>query len=135
MMRKQFLRLAALSGFTAVILGAFGAHALENYISTDSIDSFNTGVRYQFIHTIMLAIIGVLGHFGRKSYLWYAGWLFFVGIILFSGSIYLLSVKEIIDFGAWLGIVTPIGGTLFLAGWVCFFWATYSSFDRSQRPE
>lgn len=134
-MRKQLLQMAAVFGFTAVILGAFGAHTLESYISPKNLETFETGVRYHFIHTLMIALIGVLSHFGRKKMLKYAAWLFAFGIILFSGSIYLLSIREIIDLGGWLGPITPIGGTLLAGGWICFFIATFQSFDRSYRPE
>ena len=133
-MRKLYLRMAAIFGFTAVILGAFGAHSLESYVSPEALDTFDTGVRYQFYHAVMIGIIGALTHFGRKKMLNYAVWLFSIGIVLFSGSIYLLSIKEIIDLGSWLGPITPIGGTLFIVGWGCLFASTFYNFDRSMRP-
>jgi len=133
-MRKLLLRLAAVMGITAVMLGAFGAHALKNYVSLENVNTFETGVRYHLLHAIMIGMIGVLSHFGRKKSLYYAAWFFTGGIILFSGSIYLLSIREIVDFGSWLGPITPIGGTLFIAGWALLFVSTYHSFDRSQKP-
>jgi uncharacterized membrane protein YgdD (TMEM256/DUF423 family) len=125
MENNPFLRLAAILGLIAVVLGAFGAHRLEMLISPERIETFETGVRYQFYHTIMIALIGVLLHF-REIKIWRtAAWLFVIGIILFSGSIYLLAIREIVDLGSWLGPITPIGGTLFIAGWTCLLIGTF----------
>ncbi|HKK74675.1 MAG TPA: DUF423 domain-containing protein [Saprospiraceae bacterium] len=121
----SFIRLAAIFGALAVILGAFGAHSLERLISPDALDTFETGIRYHFYHTIMIALVGVLLH-SRPIKIWRtAAWLFAVGILLFSGSIYLLSIREIVDLGSWLGPITPIGGTFFIAGWVCLLVGTF----------
>lgn len=124
MEKNPFIQLAAIFGFLAVVLGAFGAHRLEMLISAEHIETYQTGVRYQFYHTIMIALIGVLLHFREKKIWRTAAWLFAIGIVLFSGSIYLLSIREIVNLGSWLGPITPIGGTFFIAGWVCLFIGT-----------
>ena len=116
MNNAPFIRLAAILGALAVILGAFGAHSLERLISPDSLETFETGVRYHFYHTIMIALVAVLLHIREIKIRRTAAWLFAIGILLFSGSIYLLSIREIVNLGSWLGPITPIGGTLFIAG-------------------
>lgn len=125
MNHAPFIRLAAILGALAVILGAFGAHSLEQLISPESLETFDTGVRYHFYHTIMIALIAVLLHFREKKIWRTAAWLFALGIVLFSGSIYLLSIREIVDLGSWLGPITPIGGTFFIAGWICLLIGTF----------
>ena len=114
-MANPFLLMGALSCGVAVGLGAFGAHALKDVLSPDALATFETGVRYQFYHS--LGILGV-------ALLWFrlqntriatlAGWLFLVGIVLFSGSLYLLAITGI----RWIGAFTPIGGLAMIAGWV-----------------
>jgi uncharacterized membrane protein YgdD (TMEM256/DUF423 family) len=94
-------------GFLGVAAGAFGAHALRGSLSADRLEIFETAVRYQLIHALALLMAGSLGA-SR------AGWAFFLGIVVFSGSLYLLVLMD----RRWLGAVTPIGGVLFLAGWV-----------------
>jgi uncharacterized membrane protein YgdD (TMEM256/DUF423 family) len=120
-----FIRTAAILGVTGVILGAFGAHALERMVSPENVETFETGVRYHLLHAVMIAVIGVWAQFGYKKALKRAAWCFLIGIILFSGSIYLLSIREIFDLGSWLGPITPIGGTLFIAGWIFLLLASY----------
>lgn len=121
----HFIRLAAILGTLAVILGAFGAHSLEQIISPESLDTFETGIRYHFYHTIMIALTGVLLQQQDKKIWRTAAWLFASGIVLFSGSIYLLSIREIVNLGSWLGPITPIGGTLFIAGWISLLIGTF----------
>jgi uncharacterized membrane protein YgdD (TMEM256/DUF423 family) len=114
-MDKGFLLIGSLAGFTGVALGAFGAHALRGRLSPDMLLVFETGVRYQMYHAVAILIVGlVLGRMGG----WLisaAGWLFTVGIVLFSGSLYLLAFTGV----TMLGAVTPVGGLAFLAGWAC----------------
>ncbi|MEL7123252.1 MAG: DUF423 domain-containing protein, partial [Bacteroidota bacterium] len=132
-MRKNFLRIGGILAALAVILGAFGAHTLEEAIAPDQLEIFKTGVTYQFYHSFAILIVAVLGHFGRKSRLVIAGWLFVGGIILFSGSLYLLAVREVMNLNvAWLGPITPVGGTLFIVGWVFFILATFQEGERKK---
>jgi uncharacterized membrane protein YgdD (TMEM256/DUF423 family) len=113
-MQRAFLIIAAVSGLIAVILGAFGAHALRGKLEPKLLDVFETGVRYQFFHTFALIAVALLIDKLGAAQLVPAGWLFVAGIVLFSGSLYLLAVKS----WKWLGPVTPLGGLLFIAGWV-----------------
>jgi len=111
---KLFLSIAAISGFLAVAIGAFGAHAVKDKLDANMLDVYKTGVQYQFYHTFAIIAIALLMRFFPeiKAFQW-AGWLFVVGIVLFSGSLYALSLSGTTK----LGIVTPFGGLSFLAGW------------------
>jgi uncharacterized membrane protein YgdD (TMEM256/DUF423 family) len=104
----------------AVVFGAFGAHTLKSAISADALATFEVGVRYQMYHALALFAIG-LSSAVSKTIQKNTTLFFIVGTVLFSGSIYLLSLKEILPFepGA-IGFVTPIGGTFFIIGWVYF---------------
>jgi uncharacterized membrane protein YgdD (TMEM256/DUF423 family) len=122
-MHNTFLKAAALLGALAVALGAFGAHALRQKVSEAAVNIFETGVRYQFYHVIALLTVGILFRdFGNKWMVW-AGWLFIAGIILFSGSLYMLTYVKATEkiFYNWIGAITPFGGLAFIAGWVCMF--------------
>ena len=135
-MRKSFMRLGSILAAIAVILGAMASHMLKEHLSPEHIDTFETGVRYQFYHSFAILLVGILYHFGKKSRLNIAGWLFFSGIILFSGSLYILSIQETLSLKmSWLGPVTPIGGTLFIAGWIFLFLSTYQHGERKKKPE
>jgi uncharacterized membrane protein YgdD (TMEM256/DUF423 family) len=116
-MESTFTALAAIFGFLSVALGAFGAHSLERYFEQHPgrEGTFKTGVQYHQIHA--LALLGVAWASGRWSsgLIPAAGYLFALGILLFSGSLYLLSVTN----RRWLGAITPLGGLAFLAGWAC----------------
>ncbi len=128
-MHKFFLQLASVMGALAVGLGAFGAHALKRIVSDAVLNIFETGVRYQFYHVFALALAGILYRdFTNKWMLW-AGNSFITGIILFSGSLYILtwlktSAKPGYD---WVGIITPFGGLAFIAGWICMFIGLYKA--------
>ncbi|MFJ7977805.1 DUF423 domain-containing protein [Peribacillus sp. NPDC096379] len=117
---KLFIILGAINAFVAVALGAFGAHGLEGKISDKYLATWQTGVQYQMFHAIGLLIIGIL--FGKISspIMNWSGWLMFAGIILFSGSLYVLSVSGI----KVLGAITPLGGVAFLVAWVLLVVAT-----------
>lgn len=111
---KQALVLAGANGFLVVVLGAFGAHILERNISADMLEVFQTGVRYHMFHVLALlacALLSALKNYSR--FIQKAVWSFLAGIILFSGSLYLLAVTGM----TWLGMITPLGGLAFLAGW------------------
>jgi uncharacterized membrane protein YgdD (TMEM256/DUF423 family) len=118
-MDKTFLLLASIFGGLAVALGAFGAHALSDRLTAEQLNTFEIAVRYQFYHA--LALIGVVVALGRwpavGAAAW-AGWLFVAGILIFSGSLYLLVFSGV----RWLGAITPIGGVAFIAGWICLAW-------------
>lgn len=126
-MYKPFLILASVLGAIAVALGAFGAHALKQKLTAEALQIFETGVKYQFYHVFALLIAGMLyQQFGGNSLLW-SGRLFTAGIVLFSGSLYLLSYYK----GSgntsfnWLGAITPFGGLCFIAGWICLAFAVW----------
>jgi len=110
-----FIRLGAVAGFVGVALGAFGAHALRARLSADHLAVFETGVRYQLVHALALMVVGVLIARRPARLTTAAGWCFTLGIALFSGSLYILSIAGTTA----VGIVTPIGGLFFLAGWAC----------------
>jgi len=112
---RIFLRIGALLGFIYVAFGAFGAHALRERLSSDLLAVFETGVRYQMYHALAILIVALfLGRSAKVRAVW-AGWCFVAGIVLFSGSLYVLALTGVAIFGA----VTPIGGLFFLAGWIC----------------
>ncbi len=114
----------------AVALGAFGAHALKEALAPEQLQSFEIGVRYQFYHALATIAVGLILFFRKTPMLLWAGWLFTAGTVLFSGSLYLLSVQDILQLSsAWLGPVTPIGGSLLILGWGAFI---ISSFQENQ---
>ncbi len=99
----------------AVALGAFGAHALKKKLNADMMKVYETGVQYHIAHGLGMLVIGTLGHnLTHSSLAVTAGWLLFVGIILFSGSLYVLSFTGVRKLGA----ITPLGGLAFIAGWI-----------------
>ena len=120
-MDKKILSTGAVLGFIAIILGAFGAHALKKVLDLDQLASFETGVKYQMYHALFLLFLGssnLVSEKVKKSIYF----LVLSGVVLFSGSIYLLATKNIsnVDFGI-IGIVTPIGGLLMIVGWAILF--------------
>lgn len=115
-MAQITLILAAVSGFLAVSFGAFGAHALRNRLDDYALRVFETAVQYQFYHSLaLLAVALLLVRHPQATLLHSSAWLFFIGIVIFSGSLYVLSFTGL----RWLGAVTPIGGLAFVAGWGC----------------
>ena len=114
-MDKTFLRIGAALGFLGVSIGAFGAHVLRARLSTELLAVFETGVRYQMYHVIAILIVAVVVGRGSNRRASWAGWCFVAGIVLFSGSLYVLALSGI----GVLGAITPLGGLFFLAGWVC----------------
>jgi uncharacterized membrane protein YgdD (TMEM256/DUF423 family) len=111
---KIFLILGALNGLLAVALGAFGAHGLEGKLTEKALGTWEKAVTYQMFHTVALFVTGLIGMKLQAGSLNWAGWLFFIGIILFSGSLYLYATSGVKTFA----MITPIGGVLFLIGWV-----------------
>jgi uncharacterized membrane protein YgdD (TMEM256/DUF423 family) len=116
-MEKKIIATAAILGMFAIILGAFGAHALKKILSLDQIATFETGVRYQTYHALFLLLIGIMPDLTRKvkNYIYYFT---LTGVILFSGSIYLLATNTLTSFDfKVIGFVTPIGGFLLILAW------------------
>lgn len=112
------------------MLGAFGAHALKSKITSDQLQVFETGVRYQFYHSLALLVVGLISLKFEHGGIRMAAWLFMAGIVLFSGSLYLLSNREWLGIEGWksiLGPVTPLGGLCFIAGWISLAWAAFRS--------
>lgn len=114
-MDRLFFGLGALSAMLGVGAGAFGAHALRAWLTPDYLAVFETAARYQMYHALgLLAVAWAVSRWPGALPVW-AGWLFVVGTVLFSGSLYLLALTGI----RWWGAVTPLGGLAFLLGWVC----------------
>jgi uncharacterized membrane protein YgdD (TMEM256/DUF423 family) len=109
---------AAVAGFLGVVFGTFGAHALRARLAPEMLAAFETGVRYHFYHAF--ATFAAAWAFARwqRRVLGVAGWMFLAGIVVFSGSLYLLALTG----ERWLGAITPLGGVAFLAGWLCLAW-------------
>lgn len=122
-MHKGFIRMAAVFGALSVALGAFAAHTLRQTFSPDEMAIFETGVKYQFYHTFGLFLAGILYREFHSGAVTWAGRLFLAGIILFSGSLYMLAAAKFcgMDSLNWLGAVTPFGGVSFIAGWIFVF--------------
>ena len=125
-MDKKILLAAAFIGITAIILGAFGAHALKKVLSVEQLQSFEVGVRYQMYHALFLLFIGVFAFLNEKERL-LIFWLTIFGVLFFSGSIYLLATNGITNLKTkFLGPVTPIGGLLLISAWGYLFYAIFS---------
>lgn len=119
----MFAVLGALFAGLAVAAGAFGTHALRGRLAPDLLDVFETAARYQMYHALaLLAVAWALDRWPSGAAT-LAGWLFVAGIVVFSGSLYLLSVTG----ARWLGAVTPLGGAAFLAGWLALAWALWQA--------
>ena len=124
-MTKRLIVFSGFSGAIAVAFGAMGAHFLKEkmalgIITFDNLQAFETGVKYQMFHTIALLVVALLAKHKNKEKLQKVGYCFMAGIVLFSGSLYLLSTASLFGFGSMklLGPITPIGGLFFVAGWV-----------------
>jgi uncharacterized membrane protein YgdD (TMEM256/DUF423 family) len=119
-MQKLFLTIGTILGGLSVALGAFGAHGLKKIVSPETVATYQTGVQYQMYHALALLVIGVLSEKYLGSFINYAGFFFLGGIVLFSGSLYLIvsmhAMNKTVPTG--IGIITPIGGLLFILGWV-----------------
>lgn len=120
-MDRLFFTIGSLSAFLAVALGAFGAHGLKSRVSPEMLTIFEVGVRYQIYHALGLLAVGWAASRWPAGGVTAAGWLFIVGTLIFSGSLYILTVTGI----RWLGAITPIGGTAFLLGWLFLAWGIW----------
>jgi uncharacterized membrane protein YgdD (TMEM256/DUF423 family) len=115
-MAKLFITLASLSAMFAVAFGAFGAHALKARLDDYAMGVFQTAVQYHFYHSLALLGVGILALSQPQTVmLKSSGWLFLIGIAVFSGSLYILSITGL----RWLGAITPLGGLAFIGGWAC----------------
>jgi uncharacterized membrane protein YgdD (TMEM256/DUF423 family) len=123
-MHPLFLLLSASCALLAVAMGAFGAHGLKTILSPEMLAVYKTAVTYQMWHALGLSIVALLrAQNPTVRLLTYAGWLMFAGIILFSGSLYLLSIFGL----SWLGMITPLGGVCFLSAWLLIILFAYQS--------
>ncbi|MGK4566868.1 DUF423 domain-containing protein [Flavobacterium sp. 3HN19-14] len=120
-MNKKIIATGAAFGAIAIILGAFGAHALKKVLTVEELSTFETGVKYQMYHALFLLFVGLMGFISEKT----KATIFYLittGVVLFSGSIYILATKSLsgIDLKI-IGIATPVGGFLLILGWICLF--------------
>lgn len=113
----------SLAGFFAVALGAFAAHGLKHRLSAELLAAFETGARYQMFHALALLAVALLSSRAASPAASVAGWAFTLGILLFSGSLYLLALSGV----RWLGAITPLGGVAFLVGWVALAVAAWQT--------
>jgi len=118
---RLFFAIGCLSGFLGVGLGAFGAHALKTRLDAEMLAVFEVGVRYQMYHAFALLAVGWAQTRWPGTMVTASGWLFVGGTLIFSGSLYALSLSAV----RWLGAVTPLGGLALLAGWLCLAWAVW----------
>ena len=124
-MHKRFITTGALLAAIAVALGAFGAHGLKKIVAAETVQTFQTGVQYQMYHALALLLTGLLYEKCFQKFVRIAGVLFIIGIILFSGSLYLLTAGKAAETTSFdrSGIITPFGGVAFIAGWLFLFLA------------
>jgi uncharacterized membrane protein YgdD (TMEM256/DUF423 family) len=121
---KLFIALGACAAALGVVLGAFGAHGLKARLGPELLAVYQTAVQYHLWHALGLVAIGIVAiHLPASAPLKWAGWLMLAGIVLFSGSLYVLAIAGV----RWLGAVTPFGGAAFIAAWVTFAWAVLKS--------
>lgn len=126
-MHKIYLVLGSVLAGLGVVLGAFGAHGLKQHVPPETVASYQTGVQYQMYHAFALMVVGILSERMNSTWLNLAGIFFVIGILLFSGSLYLLaSLKAMNKVGvSGIGIITPIGGVLFVAAWLLVIIAVF----------
>ena len=120
-MKNLYFAIGAAFSLLSVLLGAFGAHTLKGRLSEEMLGIFEVAVRYQMYHGIGLIVVSWAFSQWQSLYIPAAGWCFIVGILIFSGSLYILSLTGL----RWLGAITPIGGLAFIAGWGCLVIAAF----------
>jgi len=114
-MAKFYLLLGSINALLVVLIGAFGAHGLKARLTVENMAIFQTGVQYHFYHAVGLILVGLIAwHIPTSPHLRWSAWLMIMGIILFSGSLYALSITNI----RWLGMITPVGGMAFIIAWL-----------------
>lgn len=122
-MAKKFFVMGSVSAFLAVVLGAFAAHVLKDMLTPDLFNIWEVGVRYHFYHALGLFVVAwAMSQWPGVNFT-AAGWLFVAGTIIFSGSLYILSVTGM----RWIGAITPVGGICFLGGWFWLAWTMWRS--------
>lgn len=127
MTARLIIILSAFCGCVAVIIGAFGAHALKKIVSAEHLAVYQTAVQYHFYHTLALLFLGLfVAYFGKSKKTTFCAVFLCLGIVLFSGSLYLLVITGIHRFG----MITPIGGVSFICGWLCLFAAAFSDLKK-----
>jgi uncharacterized membrane protein YgdD (TMEM256/DUF423 family) len=118
-MDRFFFTAGAVAAFIGVAFGAFGAHSLKDRLAPDMLAVFEVGVRYQMYHAFaLIAVAWAINRWPEKNFN-AAGWAFVIGIVVFSGTLYLLSLADM----RWLGAITPLGGLAFLVGWAILVWS------------
>jgi len=121
-MNRNFVVIAAVLGAVGVVLGAFGAHGLSAVLTANGhTDTFHTATQYQMIHALALLGVATAAQQWPGKLMQWAGYLFLAGVVLFSGSLYLLAIFDL----SWLGAVAPLGGVALIGGWVCLGWAAW----------
>jgi uncharacterized membrane protein YgdD (TMEM256/DUF423 family) len=125
-MNKRIIIIAAFFGAIAVIFGAFGAHTLKKILSVQSLDIWQTAVQYHFYHTFALLFLSTFARY-KNALINFASYCFIGGILLFSGSLYILSLKDYMGWegASFLGPITPVGGLLFILGWLSLLLAAF----------
>lgn len=123
-MPRIFLTLGAINAFLCVLFGALGAHGLKHTLTTDMLVIFQTGVQYHFYHALGLILVGLglLTNLSQSRLLKLSGWLMFTGIVLFSGTLYIISVTGIRG----LGVIAPFGGLSYMSAWLLFAYAAWT---------
>jgi uncharacterized membrane protein YgdD (TMEM256/DUF423 family) len=131
-MNRNFLSVAAILGALSVALGAFAAHKLKTLVGPETVAIFETGVRYQFYHVFALLFVAFLSEKIHNRWMIWAGNCFIMGIVLFCGSLYVLTALVIAEntHRTLAGIATPIGGVFFIAGWILLYFGVASK-DKS----
>lgn len=128
---RQFITFAAISGALAVCIGAFGAHALKPFLLENGrFETFGTAVSYHFYHTFALVAVGILLIRIESKLLKWAGYCYIIGMLLFSGSLYILSLATDLSY---FGIITPIGGLFFIVGWFLLLWSVRTAEPKSPK--
>ncbi len=122
-MDRIFLMTGAVFGALAVAAGAFGAHGLKSRVAPDLLAAFETGARYQMYHALALLAVGLVLVRMPHQGVTVAGWLFILGMVVFSGSLYLLVLTGM----RWLGAITPLGGVALISGWLALAWGVFKS--------
>jgi uncharacterized membrane protein YgdD (TMEM256/DUF423 family) len=120
---SRIRQIAAIFGTIAVIFGAFAAHALKAHLSISALENWKTAVNYQFVHALALLLLATLP---ANTFIRLSAWFFGIGILLFSGSLYLLSLSGILSINSgFIGPITPIGGLCFIIGWIFLFFSAF----------